>query len=95
MKTFRRILAYAKPYGRYWPGYLVLSIFSVIFGIANYALIGPMLSVLFEPDTMSGVVARPEFSLTIQYVEDLFQYYLSGTIIQNGVIKGLDRKSVV
>ncbi len=89
MKTFRRILAYAKPYGRYWPGYLVLSIFSVIFGIANYALIGPMLSVLFEPDTMSGVVARPEFSLTIQYVEDLFQYYLSGTIIQNGVIKGL------
>ena len=49
MSTFRRILSYARPYGRYWPGYLVLSILSVVFGIANYALIGPVLGVLFEP----------------------------------------------
>ncbi|MBQ3658531.1 MAG: hypothetical protein II963_00050, partial [Bacteroidales bacterium] len=89
MSTFRRILSYAKPYGRYWPGYLVLSILSVIFGIANFALIGPVLSVLFEPTTMTGVTARPEFSFSVGYFEQLFQYLLGDTILSKGVMHGL------
>ncbi|MBR4799711.1 MAG: hypothetical protein IK047_05565 [Clostridia bacterium] len=31
MDLFRRILGYARPYGRYWPPYLLLSILSLIF----------------------------------------------------------------
>jgi subfamily B ATP-binding cassette protein MsbA len=62
MKAFMRILAYGKPFGRYWPSYLVLSVLSVLFGIANYALIAPLLTVLFEPDTLTGEIARPEYS---------------------------------
>ncbi|NMB37252.1 MAG: ABC transporter ATP-binding protein [Bacteroidales bacterium] len=89
MDTFKRILGYAKPWGRYWPGYLVLSIFSVIFGIANYALLGPFLTVLFESDTIPQTVARPEFSLTLQYVNDLFSYFLSSIAASGGVIKAL------
>ena len=89
MSTFKRILSYAKPYGRYWPGYLILSILSVIFGIANFALIGPVLSVLFQPETMTGVTAKPEFSLSVQYFEQLFQYLLGGTILKKGVMHGL------
>ena len=89
MSTFKRILSYAKPYGRYWPGYLVLSILSVVFGIANYALIGPVLSVLFEPETMTGVASKPEFSFSIKYFETLFQYLLGDTIAAKGVMKGL------
>ncbi|MCK9625322.1 MAG: ABC transporter transmembrane domain-containing protein [Bacteroidales bacterium] len=89
MKTFKRILAYAKPYGRYWPTYLMLSIFSVIFGIANYALLGPLLTVLFESDTVSAIAVKPEFSMTVQYFEGIFKYYLSDVIAQSGLMKGL------
>ena len=89
MSIFKRILSYAKPYGRYWPGYLALSILSVIFGIANYALIGPVLSVLFEPDTVSAVTVKPEYSLSVKYFEDLFQYFLGTIITSKGVMRGL------
>ena len=89
MDTFKRILAYAKPWGRYWPGYLALSIFSVIFGIANYALLGPFLTVLFESDTIPQAVSKPEFSFTIQYVNDLFSYFLSSIAASGGVIRAL------
>ena len=89
MSAFKRILSYAKPYGRYWPGYLVLSVLSVVFGIANFALIGPVLSVLFQPETMTGVASRPEFSLSVQYFEQLFRYLLSGVILNGGAMRGL------
>ena len=89
MSAFKRILSYAKPYGRYWPGYLVLSVLSVVFGIANFALIGPVLSVLFQPETMTGVASRPEFSLSVQYFEQLFRYLLGGVILSGGAMRGL------
>ncbi|MDD3522670.1 MAG: hypothetical protein PHC79_06930, partial [Bacteroidales bacterium] len=76
MKSFLRILAYGKPYSRYWPSYLVLSVFSVLFGIANYALVAPLLTILFQADTLSGEVTRPEFSFSIPYIVDLFRYYM-------------------
>ena len=87
--TFKRILSYAKPYGKYWPTYLFLSVLSVIFGIANYALLGPLLTVLFEADTIQSVAQRPEFSLSVSYFEEIFNYYLSSLIVDKGVLKGL------
>ena len=89
MSTFRRILEYARPWSRYWPGYLALSLLSVIFGIANYALIGPVLAVLFQPETVTGAVSRPEFSLSVQYFEQMFGYLLGGVIAGGGVMRGL------
>ena len=89
MSLFRRILSYAKPYGGALPAYLALSVLSVIFGIANYALIGPVLSVLFQPETVSEVAARPDFSLGLGYFEQMFQYLLGGRIAAGGVMRGL------
>ena len=76
MKSFLRLLAYAKPYRRFWPGYLVLSIFSVIFGVVNYALIDPLLTVLFQSDTIESEAVMPQFAMSAGYFQDLFQYYL-------------------
>jgi subfamily B ATP-binding cassette protein MsbA len=87
-KTFKRILGFAKPWGKYWPPYLLLSIFSVIFGIANFALIGPMLDVLFQSDSIKQI-AKPEFSFTIDFFKNFFQYYLGNITGGMGVGKGL------
>ena len=76
MKSFLRLLAYAKPYRRFWPGYLVLSILSVIFGVVNYALIDPLLTVLFQSDTIESEAVMPQFAMSAGYFQDLFQYYL-------------------
>ena len=89
MKTFKRILSYARPAGRYWPPYLVLSILSVVFGVVNYALLGPLLTVLFESGTVSTELACPEFSLSIEWATGWFRYLMSRVIGNKGVIGGL------
>jgi len=94
MKSFLRILAYGKPYGRYWPAYLVLSVFSVLFGIANYALIAPLLTVLFEPDTLTGELIRPEYSFSLSYVAAVFKYFLLMIKTQDGIMMALVYVSV-
>ena len=63
MNSFKRILSYAQPLRRYWPGYLVLSILSVIFGVVNYGLLGPLLTVLFDNEAAAAACERPDFSL--------------------------------
>lgn len=89
MRTFKRLLSYAKPFSRFWPGYLFLSIFSVIFGVVNYALINPLLTVLFDPKSIELYSTLPAFSLTADYFKGVFQYYLTQIIASNGVLKGL------
>lgn len=89
MDTFKRLLAYAKPYRRFWPGYLILSIFSVIFGVVNYALIDPLLTVLFDADSVTKSASLPEFALTLDYFYSLFEYYLVKIIGDKSVLAGL------
>ncbi len=89
MKSFLRVLTYGKPFGKYWPSYLVLSVLSVLFGIANYALIAPLLTVLFEPDTLSGELIRPEYSFSVSYVTDLFRFHLGQIKAQEGNLMAL------
>ncbi|HPJ82367.1 MAG: ABC transporter ATP-binding protein [Bacteroidales bacterium] len=94
MKSFLRILAYGKPYRRYWPSYLALSVLSVLFGIANYALVAPLLTILFQADTLAGEVTRPEFSFSIPYIVDLFRYYMVLIKAQDGILMALVYVSV-
>ncbi len=89
MNTFFRLLAFAKPYSKFWPRYLVISLLSVFFGIANYALIGPLLKVLFEADSMDLNVAVPVFSLSADYFSAAFNYYLVGYIKESGALTAL------
>lgn len=89
MKDFKRLLAYAKPYSRFWPGYLILSILSVIFGVANYALIKPLLDILFNPEQLTQQFVKPDFNLlSIDYYSDIFYYYLT-EIMRTGLLRGL------
>ena len=89
MNDFKRLLAYAKPYRRFWPGYLALSILSVIFGVVNYALIDPLLTVLFQPESMDVQMAKPVFALDPAYFEQLFSYYLTKVMTTSGMLRGL------
>lgn len=94
MKSFLRLLNYARPIKRFWPGYLVLSILSVIFSVANYALVDPLLTVLFEPATVQKAAEQTSlniehFTLSIQYFKDVFQYYLDKIFLGSGPLYAL------
>lgn len=82
-------MSYAKPYGRYWPPYLALSLLSLVFGIVNYALLGPLLTVLFESGTVEAAAPRPEFSFTVEYATGVFTWFLSSIMSRGGVVRGL------
>ena len=89
MKSFKRVLSYARPYGRSVPGYLLLSVLSVVFGVMNYGLLGPLLAVLFEEPSTGAALARPQFAWSLDYVTGLFGWALSSIIQNRGVIRGL------
>ena len=89
METFKRILSFARPYGRKIPGYLLLSVLSVVFGVVNYALLGPLLTVLFDNQEVAAAVARPDFAPTVDYATEWFRWLLSSVIRDDGVVRGL------
>ncbi len=89
MNTFKRLLAFARPFGRYWPRYLVISVLSVFFGIANLALVAPLLEVLFDAESINLQIVLPQFSMSVDYFKTIFQYYLAGFIRDYGPLSAL------
>ncbi|WP_346319661.1 ABC transporter ATP-binding protein [Chitinophaga sp. YIM B06452] len=47
MKTYFRLLSFAKPIGRYAIPYILFTLISVVFGTLNLALVAPLLTTLF------------------------------------------------
>ena len=87
MKTYLRILAYAPIKGYFFP-FLVASILSSIFGILNFALIQPLLEVLFSEKAVT-LVAKPAYHFSIEYFVNLFNHYLTTMAIEKGKIQAL------
>jgi subfamily B ATP-binding cassette protein MsbA len=87
MKVYLRLLQFARPYGDFLPLYLVYMTLGIFFGTANFTLIIPLLSVLF--DTTGKHMADmpttlPHFAFTLSYIGQLFNYYLAQVILTQG-----------
>ncbi len=50
MKTYFRLLSFARPIGKFAAPYFILTLLSIIFNTLNYALLAPMLKAIFNPD---------------------------------------------
>ncbi len=88
MTTYLRILSYARPVGLLAPQYLIYTFLHIIFSIVNFVVMIPLLNILF------GIVevqefSEPEFSLSISYFVDLFNYYFHSIIEDHGRIYAL------
>lgn len=84
MKTYLRLLAYAKPYSRFIPKYGILAVLAILFGVVNFSLFIPLLNVLFGTYETKANMVLPEFSLNIKYFKDVFSYYFNDIIIKYG-----------
>ncbi|MFT2009251.1 ABC transporter ATP-binding protein [Pontibacter sp. 13R65] len=88
MKTYLRILQYARPYSRFVPLYTIFTILGIIFGLFNFALIMPLLNVLFgtigAEDATIMVAEKPEFKMSVEFIADFFNYYFGQVILEQG-----------
>jgi subfamily B ATP-binding cassette protein MsbA len=77
MKTYLRILSYAKPYGKFVPTYIIYAFLSIVFGLLNFTLLKPLFDVIFEqvdPESLTKYADKPEFSFSLEYFTHLFNY---------------------
>jgi subfamily B ATP-binding cassette protein MsbA len=89
MKTFSRIFFFARPLGLDIPVYAILTLLATIFSVVNFTTLIPLLQVLFGQVESTLNVARPSFSLTIEYFKDLFYYQLQLLVNTKGEIFAL------
>ncbi|GGC48935.1 ABC transporter ATP-binding protein [Parapedobacter defluvii] len=72
MKTYFRLLAYAKPIEKFAIPYVVTTLLSVVFSVLNLALVIPLLHTLFNTNECATEVAKPEHWYEL---EKNFSYY--------------------
>ena len=92
MKTYLRILHYARPWAAFLPQYLLYTVLTIFFSIGNFTLIIPLLSVLFDKTDKVQLAAPtvvPAFKPTISWVTDTFQYFFAGVLEERGKLGAL------
>ncbi|UOR04290.1 ABC transporter ATP-binding protein/permease [Hymenobacter aerilatus] len=90
MKIYLRILQYARPYADFLPLYMVYTVLNIFFGIANFAMLVPLLNVLFDTThTMEVPTALPAFSFTLEYIKEVFNFYFSHVLAAEGRLGAL------
>ncbi len=92
MKTYLRILQYARPFASFLPQYLIYTLLGTFFGLANFTLIIPLLQVLFDKTDKVPQVAPdhlPAFHLGLGWIKDTFNYFFAGVLAGQGKLGAL------
>ncbi len=77
MKTYWRLLSFARPLGRYAIPYFFYTLFYAIFNTCNFVMIIPLLRTLFDKGAMlEAVTTPPQFSVSVDYLTSLMNYWL-------------------
>ncbi len=87
MKTYWRLLSFARPLRRFVVPFFFTSLIASVFGILNFTLLIPLLKVLFkqggEPVNVAAM-AKPDPRLSVDYFIDLFNYHFQNILVQYG-----------
>ena len=81
MKTYFRLLSFAKPIEKFAIPYIIATILSVIFNTLNLALLAPLLNTLFLNKGAKPVTVKPEHFLS----PETFNYYAHQANLHYGV----------
>ena len=87
MKVYLRLLSFSRPYADFVPLYAVYATLGVVFGIANFTLIIPLLNVLFgtaDAHAAAAPTALPAFTFTLDYVKLVFDFYAHQMLVRHG-----------
>jgi ATP-binding cassette, subfamily B, bacterial MsbA len=74
MKTYRRLLSYARPFRWFVIPFSIFTLLAVVFNVFQFALIIPLLNVLFDHGNGQEATTAPAFSLSTGFLKDIFYY---------------------
>ena len=89
MKVIKRLLKYATPLHHYLPEYIVYTILGIVFGLINFTMLIPILNILFGITKAETISQAPQFSLTVNYFINLFNYYFTNIVATKGTMYAL------
>jgi subfamily B ATP-binding cassette protein MsbA len=92
MKTFFRLLSFARPLSTFAVPFFILSILGVIFGLLNFTLLTPIFDLLFDQTPEKAAAVTPSISVfanPVQHFKDLFYSHFRNVIITTGKIGAL------
>src|SRR5690606_28361938 len=96
MKTYFRLLSFAKPIEKYAIPYIICTVVAVVFGTLNLALLAPLLQVLFKGTDSS--LAGSEVAVTKREsgfdLAEWFTYYADFMYLQTGTYNALKYVSI-
>lgn len=99
MKTYFRLLSFAKPIEKYAIPFFILSILGVVFGLLNFTLLIPVLEILFDPkkanSSTTAIIIEPNFSFSIEYFKSIFYFYVNRIIDESGKLAALKLVSII
>jgi len=72
MKTYLRLLSFARPLGKFAIPYILFTVLSIIFNTLNLALVAPLLTTLFNQNECKVIYTKPEHWYNILAT---FNYY--------------------
>ena len=87
MKTYFRLLSFAKPIGKFAFPYFIFTLLYALFNTLVFSLLMPVLNVLFVQDGVTkanSVTQKPQFDGSFQYFTNLFHYYFDYFTNTNG-----------
>ncbi|MEN7547432.1 ABC transporter ATP-binding protein [Rapidithrix thailandica] len=91
MKTYLRLIEFAKPIGPFLAPYLVLITLASIFSLANFAILMPLLEILFG--TMKPVaettLSLQDFELSKEFITGYFYQEFGSIIHKHGQLQAL------
>ncbi|MGZ3755146.1 MAG: ABC transporter ATP-binding protein [Mucilaginibacter sp.] len=77
MKTYFRLLSFAKPIEKFAIPYIICTLLYVVFSTSVLALLGPLLNTLFSTDNpTSTVIVQKGPAPSILHSTELFKYYM-------------------
>jgi len=91
MKTYFRLLSFAKPIEKFAIPYMIFALLSVLFGTLNLVLVGPLLNTLFMANDEVSVLSRPD---TWNFI-DWFNYYAQQISLEYGPYGALKMVCIV
>ncbi|RYE27907.1 MAG: ABC transporter ATP-binding protein, partial [Sphingobacteriaceae bacterium] len=86
MKTYFRLLSFAKPIEKFAIPYVLATILSVIFNTLNLTLVAPLLTTLFAKNNTATIIAKPKSFFDIV---DTFTYYVQYANVHYGLLNAL------
>ena len=78
MKTYFRLLSFAKPIEKFAIPYVIVTLLSIVFNTLNLALLAPLLQTLFASNTANGISTAASVSApaSVFDVMGYFKYYV-------------------